>query len=529
MRSLFHCDRALEQRRRTAPLHLAETRSGRRAAPRNRTPRRTVRSAVFALLLLPLPVCAQLRGDPLPDKLSISGSLRTRWELWNWFEVPGSQNNDYDFLATVARVGLAWNDEAFDVVVEAQNPALIDLPGTAIAPPPQGPLGLGAVYYLHNRANNDASVYLKQGYVTIERLGIRGLSVRGGRFEFSDGGEVLAGEPTLDWLRKVRIAERLIGPFNFTHIGRACDGVLLSSTAAPLNITATWFRPTQGGFDLAAMKHIGDIDIVYAALNLLRPGWAPNSDARAFYIYYEDRRGQVKSDNRPLPARQDPADRRKDIGIHTGGAHLLQLLPTEAGPLDALLWGALQGGEWGSLDHFGWAWNVEGGWQPARIPWKLWVRIGYARSSGDDDPGDGDHGTFFQILPTPRLYSFSTFYNLMNSEDAFVDLILRPLPGLSARTAFHNLRVTESRDLWYQGGGATLGDRDRSEGFGFPGRPANGNRNLFQVVETSISYDWSSRINTNIYYGHLFGGGVVDEIYAGDHADFGYLELTLRL
>jgi len=406
---------------------------------------------------------------------------------------------------------------------------LIDLPGTAIAPAPQGPLGLGAVYYQQNRANNDASVYLKQGYLTLKRVGIPGVAIKGGRFEFSEGSEVLAGEPTLDWLRKVRIGERLIGPFNFSHVGRAFDGVALSAAGAPLNLTATWFRPTQGGFDLAGMKEIGDIDVVYGALNLLRPEWASNSDARAFYIYYEDRRHQVKSDNRPLPARQDPADRRKDIAIHSGGAHLLQLLPTDAGPVDLLLWGVLQGGNWGSLDHFAWAWDAEAGWQPSMLPWKPWVRFGFARSSGDDDPSDGDHGTFFQILPTARLYSFSTFYNLMNSEDAFIELILRPIAGLTTRTAFHNLRVTESSDLWYQGSGATLKDADRPEGFGFPGRPANGNRDLFQAVETSIGYDWNSHINTNFYYGHIFGGSVVDGLYENDAADFGYLEMTLRL
>jgi hypothetical protein len=485
--------------------------------------------AALGTLVTVMPAFAEYSGEPLPEKLSISASLRTRWELWNWFDPAGNQNNDYDFIGTVARAGLAWKDDVFDVVVEAQNSALIDLPGTAIAPAPQGPLGLGAVYYQHNRANSDASVFLKQGYLTIKRTGIPGLSIKGGRFEFSEGSEVLAGDPTLDWLRKVRIGERLIGPFAFSHVGRASDGVLASMNALPLNLTATWFRPTQGGFDLAGMKEIGDIDVVYGALNLLRPRWSADSDARLFYIYYEDRRHQVKSDNRPLPARQDPADRREDIGIHSGGGHLLQLAPTAAGPFDFLLWGVLQGGNWGSLDHFAWAWDMEAGWQPAVLPWKPWIRIGYGRSSGDDDPNDGDHGTFFQILPTPRLYSFSTFYNLMNSEDGFVELILRPLPGLSARTAFHNLRVTESSDLWYQGAGATLEDRNRPEGFGFPGRPANGNRNLFQVVETSIGYDWNSHVNTNIYYGHLFGGSVVEGIFNGDDADFGYLEFTVRL
>jgi Alginate export len=472
---------------------------------------------------------AELSGAPLPQPLSITASMRTRWELWNWFEPKGAENNDYDFLATVVRLGATWNQDAFDVVVEAQNPALIDLPTTAVAPAPEGALGLGAVYQQQNRARNDASVFLKQGYVTLKRLGVTGLTLKGGRFEFSEGSEVLPGEPTLDWLRNVRIGQRLIGPFNFSHVGRAFDGAAVAFTRTPVNVTATWFRPTQGGFDLAGMKEIDDIDVVYAALNLLRPAWAERSDARLFYIYYEDRRHQVKSDNRPLPLRQDPGERRRDIALHTGGAHVLHVQPTGAGPVDFLSWGVLQGGDWGALDHFAWAWDLEVGWQPAALPWKPWLRAGFGRSSGDDDPSDGDHGTFFQILPTARQYSFSTFYNLMNNEDGFLEVILRPAAGLSARTAFHNLRVTESRDLWYQGAGATLEDANRPEGFGFPGRPANGRRDLFQVLETSLSYDWSRHVNTSLYYGHVFGGGIVRGLFQGDDADFGYLELTLRL
>jgi hypothetical protein len=473
-------------------------------------------------------VSADVRGDPLPEQLSIAASLRTRWELWNWFEPKGTENNDYDFLATVVRFGAAWKDEAFDVVLEAQNPALIDLPTRAIAAPPEGPLGLGAVYFQHNRARNDASIYVKQGYVMLKRLGIADLTLKGGRFEFAEGGEVLAGEPTLDWLRNVRIGQRLIGPFNFSHVGRAFDGAVASFTRLPVNVTGAWFRPTQGGFDLAGMKEIDDVDVAYGAVNLLRPAWAAHSDARLFYIYYEDRRHQVKSDNRPLPVRQ-AADRRQGIALHSAGAHLLQVLPTTAGPLDALAWGVLQFGDWGVLDHFAWRWELEFGWQPKAVPWKPWLRVGYGRSAGDDNPSDDRHGTFFQVLPTARQYSFSTFYNLMNSEDGFVEIILRPFAGFSARTAFHNLRVTESRDLWYVGAGATIADASRPEGFGFPGRPANGRHNLFQVAETSIGYDWNPHLNTNLYYGHLFGGGVVRSLFTGADADYGYLEFTVRL
>ncbi|MGH7804513.1 MAG: alginate export family protein, partial [Candidatus Binatia bacterium] len=149
------------------------------------------------------------------------------------------------------------------------------------------------------------------------------------------------------------------------------------------------------------------------------------------------------------------------------------------------------------------------------------------RTSGDDTAGDGDHDTFFQILPTPRIYSYTTFYNLMNNADAFVQLILRPMPGLVARTDFHDIRLSEGRDLWYQGAGATLSKRD--VGFGFPGRPAGGRTDLFRVIETSLSYDWSPNVSTALYYGHVFGGGVIRSLFVGDDADFGYLELTLKI
>jgi hypothetical protein len=460
----------------------------------------------------------------LSQKLSISASMRTRGEFWNWFEPSGTQNNDYAFLATVARVSLLWKEDVVDVMVEAQNSSLLGLPDDAMAPAPQGLLGLGAVYFAHNRRQDDTGLFLKQGFVLFKRLGIEALTLKGGRFEFSEGAEVLTKDPTLDWLKKERISQRLIGPFGWAHVGRAFDGFVASFTRAPINFTLMAAYPTEGGFDLGGMGHMDDVELLYAAANLTRPSFAETSDARLFYIYYSDDRELLKSDNRPAQLRSSD---RRHIAISTGGMHWISVFPTNAGPIDWLAWGVLQAGDWGRQDHRAWAWDLELGWQPQALPWKPWLRVGYGRSSGDDDPTDDDHDTFFQILPTARVYAFSAFYNLMNTEDAFVQLILRPFPGLSWRTDFHNLRLTESRDLWYQGAGATIDSRD--VGFGFPGRPASGHRDLFQVVETSLSYGVTKWLDVSLYYSHVFGGRVVRSIYAGDDADFGYLEVTVKL
>ena len=484
-------------------------------------------AALLGMLALVTDTRAELTIDQLSPKLSVAGSLRARWELWNWFEPHGTQNNDYDFIGTTARLGVQWRDDAFDVVVEGQNAALIGLPTTGIAPPPEGNLGLGATYFQLNRTRNDASVFLKQGYLTLKRVGITGLTIKGGRFEFSEGNEVLTGNPTLDWLKNFRVSQRLSGTAGFTEIGRAFDGAVVAFTSAPYNVTLMASHPTQGVFDLNAMKEIDDTDVAYAAFNLTTPSWLSDADARLFYIYYDDRRRQVKADNRPLTVRQG-SDRHHDVLVHTEGAHFIYALPTIYGPIDVLLWGVIQQGDWGLLDHSAWSWDWEVGWQPKDTPGKPWLRLGYSRSSGDDNPNDSDHGTFFEVLMSQRLYAYSVFYNLMNSDDIFAEIILRPINGLLSRTAWHTLRADQSQDLWYAGSGATLGASNRPEGFGFAGRPLNGQRELFTLAETTLSYDWNRHLNTNLYYTHVFGGAVIDRIYAGTGADFGYLETTVR-
>lgn len=485
---------------------------------------------------------ADVTLERIAPELSVKASLRTRAEAWNWFEPRSNLENDHVFGATVGRLAVQWKARRFELVAEGQSSALWNLPADAVGPAPEGPLGLGGVYFAHNRARDDASVFLKQAYLVLkdvgEPLGVAGVTLKGGRFEFAEGSEVPAGgEPTLEWLKKSRIAERLIGPFAWSHVGRSYDGGTAAWTTSPAwctapesptctaNLTLFGAHPTQGGFDLDGNDTIDEIVVGYAAFNLTRPSFAPNTDGRLFYAYYEDDRGLLKVDNRPLAERQE--DRASDLTIHTVGGNVQHLIPTAAGPIDLLGWGVVQIGDWGPLDHAAHAYDFEIGWQPAGVPAKPWIRAGYGRSSGDDDPADGDHGTFFQMLPTARIYSFSTFYNLQNTEDAFGQILFRPIVGLVSRTDVHVVRLSEEKDLWYQGAGATLADRD--VGFGFPGRPANGRNELLTIVETTLSYDWSASVSTSIYYGHVFGGGVVRSIFAGDDADFGFLELTLRI
>ena len=472
------------------------------------------------LTVYPVPLRADVSVSQISPKLSVFGSLRTRGEFWDWFEGT-SGDSSYAYAATVAKLGLKWQQDLFDLHLEAQNTALMGLPDDASAPAPQGSFGLGPVYLSHNRRQNDASVFLKQAHLTLKQLGIPGLRLRGGRHSIAGGAEVMSKDPTIDWIKRMRVSQRLLGPFGWSHVGRSYDGFTLSWTRGAYNFTLHGSHPTQAGFDLAGNKTIDDIDILYAGFNLTRPEFAKMTDARLFYIYYADGRNLRPTDNRPAAERS-----RRHLAINMGGGNLIQVVPTGAGPIDLMGWGVVQGGDWGRQDHHGWAFAVEAGWQPKGLPWNPWFRIGYNRSSGDDDPNDSDHDTFFQMLPTARVYSFATFYNLMNNEDGFFQLILRPLEGLVWRTDFHYIRVSEKNDLWYQGAGATL--EDRQAGFGFVGRPTFGKRDLFQIIETSLSYNLNKHINVNVFFAHVFGDSIVDQIYPDDSANFGYIETTLK-
>src|SRR5579871_772643 len=214
-----------------------------------------------------------LAGNPL----TISGSMRARWEVWNWF-TPGAvrngqDNNRYYFQDAFVRLGAGYRFDGIGMFTELMTPVLLNLPSNAAAPAPQGALGLGATYYTANLHRNGASVFLKQGFVEFEDKLEKGTYFKGGRFEFSDGADLIPDDPELKWIVNKRIQQRLIGPFDYTDVARSFDGVLARYGAPQWNLTAMYGVPTKGAFDLDGMDEIGNMDVIYAALNVGPNRW----------------------------------------------------------------------------------------------------------------------------------------------------------------------------------------------------------------------------------------------------------------
>ena len=156
--------------------------------------------------------------------------------------------------------------------------------------------------------------------------------------------------------------------------------------------------------------------------------------------------------------------------------------------------------------------------------WTPWIRGGLNYASGDHDTSDAIHGTFFQLLPTPRLYARFPFFNLMNISDAFGELILRPSARITVRTDVHSIRLADGHDLWYQGGGAF-----QPATFGYTGQPARGHRALATLYDASADIAVLPRMSVTGYYGYATGGPASAVSYpANNNAALGYIELLLR-
>jgi hypothetical protein len=489
-------------------------------------PHRAFRGAglcLTAALTLPGAAGAQSAAPSPPSAapLQWSAALRSRAEGWDWFDA--GDEGRYAFVGSFVRAGLSQQLAGFGWRVELMAPLLLGLPDDAVLPAPQGQLGQGASYFAANDGEqNPGDVFPKEVYVRLGRpLGQDGHALRVGRFDFAEGTETMPDHATLARLKRERLGHRLLGPFSFSHVMRSLDGAQYSFTSRGRQFLAMGARPTTGVFDTDGWGWVDDVTVLYGAVTAPFRLGGEAGDARLFALWYEDDRGVPKTDNRPTPIREADADA---VRVTTFGGHVLQVFPTPSGPVDLLLWGALQTGSWGALDHFGTAGALELGIQPTLGTLAPWVRLGFYRGSGDGDPLDGDHDTFFQVLPTPRPYARFPFYNLSNTTEVFATLALRPHETTTVRAGARRLRLSESADLWYVGGGAF-----EDETFGYAGRPSGGARGLSTVLDLSLTVTPASWIALEGYGALATDGDVVRGIYPGaGTAKLAYLEVELR-
>src|SRR5215831_16363165 len=95
-----------------------------------------------------LAIALAAMAEPAAAQVSVSGSFRTRVELWDWF--PGNASNYYRYSGSILRFNLRESRRSFDWQLDLALPVVLGLPADAIAPAPQGQLGFGGSYYAAN-------------------------------------------------------------------------------------------------------------------------------------------------------------------------------------------------------------------------------------------------------------------------------------------------------------------------------------------------------------------------------------------
>ncbi|MBL8984032.1 MAG: alginate export family protein [Gemmatimonadetes bacterium] len=474
-----------------------------------------MRQLVMCALLATRVMAQAAQPAPAPS-VTVGASTRMRAESWNWYDA-GSEG-EYTFASALSRLFAAGTSKRLAWRAELNVPAFAGLPTDAVLPAPRGQLGMGAAYVAGNNTRSSvAQVVLRQLWGEVR--GSKG-SLRFGRMEYSDGLERAPRSPVLTTLKATRIAQRVIGPFTYTQVQRSLDGALATARIGGSTFQAVVARPTSGVFTAVEAGHTLDVNLAYGAWGRGFGSGAREADVRLFGIWYDDNRATIPTDNRPLATRTSAS---REIAVQTAGGHLVASLPNGSVSYDLMLWAAAQRGTWSGLDHRGYGLATEAGVQWPRVRWSPWLRAGQWYGSGDGDATDNEHGTFFQLLPTPRPYARFPFYNSMNTHEWFGYLTLRPTRTHTARVSLHRVDLTNASDAWYIGGGAY-----DARNFGFNGRPSNNEHRLGQLLDASVEWRPNTHLTVELFAARNWGNRVASRIYSADGSGtLAYLEVSL--
>jgi hypothetical protein len=500
-------------------MHGSSDRLRSRVARNRRAPRLLV--VVIAVL-----ECAATRGlsaqvsAPGPSSAATTWAFRdwTRVEMWRFFEPPnGGGNDDYAFVANRLFGSVQRTAPAYDLTAALQYVQFGGLPSDAVGP---GPLGTGAVYYAHSGRADSHQVYPRYANVRLKRL-LPSTTIQVGRMAYASGGEAASGNPKLDTVKLQHVAARLVGEFGWSIYQRAYDGVRVDSARSRWAATGFALHPTQGGFEDAAGLMIPGVTVLGGAATMRSASSSPSVQYQGFAYRYRDTRHVTQR-----PDNTGRAALAADVGVNTFGATIVAApAPRKDGQWDALLWVALQTGSWYEQTHHAASIAIEAGHQWTAARWQPWLRGGYLYASGDRDPADARHGTFFEMLPTVRQYAQSALYSQMNNTDLFAQLLARPRANVNVRFDWHHIGLASSRDGWYYGSGAT---QQHGSIFGFATRPSFGATHLATIGEGSVDYAIAPHWSVNGYLAVGRGGGVVRGAFPGRTLTFGYVENVVQ-
>ena len=442
-------------------------------------------------------------------RFALHFNSRLRWERWE--SLTNKSDNSYAIRTRISG-DYTWKNR-LQLFAEGQYATVRDLDSSA-----SGAAGLYRAN-AHRPGRNSVDSFRVRQLFAEARLDSENW-FRVGRQEINAGTVTSYEESGWKYLKHKRLAERLVGTVGWTHGERSYDGVSgrMEQDGHMLHLYAA--EPTTGVFEIDR-GYKRQKDVIFGGFDwtVERGTWLANTELGAFFIGYSDDRDPSKV--------ADPFF--SEIEVYTIGFSSLGVYPIGPGNLDLILWGAIQFGDYidttptgaKKLDQLAGAAIVEVGYQLPDIWAKPWLRTGVNFATGDEDPGDGDRNTFFNILPTNHLYyGYADALAFSNLIDLLVQLKLSPLPKLGVELTFHQFWLYTQKDTRYFGTGAF------SKGsLGYSRSPSNGANNVGQEIDFVVNYKVNKHLGLMAGYSRLFGGKVLSS-FTDDDIDWAFFQVA---
>src|SRR3989338_5019839 len=293
--------------------------------------------------------------------ISFYGQNRFRWNLWDYFS-SDQFDNAYNYFSSQIRLGSRLENSALKAHAAWQYVETWLLPsGTSAG------AGSGSLYFSNGTAQSDThGTYLKYAEIQSKDFTGTGLTVGGGRMDYSSGNRYVTGTgkgvskedadsaetKKIQWLKSTRIGERMVGGFGWSEYQRSFDGGTTAFDHEKFNLQFAVMNPTQGGFDENAGHTLYDIDLLAAELTIKKGAFFPGVELQGFYYSYADSRQMTATNTRrDNTGRSVPASLEYDVDVQMIGGHLAGAPRLGEGVLDTLFWGGYQFGNWFELDH----------------------------------------------------------------------------------------------------------------------------------------------------------------------------------
>lgn len=325
--------------------------------------------------------------------------------------------------------------------------------------------------------------------------------------------------------------ERFIGAFAWNNIGRVFD-------AAKVRWQNSWFAA-----DIFASRPVIPEDDHFNVSNDYEGFFgiyatSPKVPKHNLEVFLLSRNASASAAT-AVPQPQVPLPSARDI--YSLGVRL-KSKPGDFGPWDYTIDAVGQVGNYRDtriaanserLDHLAYAFIAQGGYTFKDTFGSPRIGLEYAYGSGDDDPRDGDHGTFDNLYPTNhKFYGYADFISLQNIHDLRAIFQIKPTPRLSVALEGHAFWLADTADNFYNVAGAPRGGLTSTSGRGY-GINAGNDSFVGTEIDLIAGYALTRYSQIEAGYCHFFTGSYIndslaDPAFGSSDADYFYAQFNIN-